>query len=527
MSIRKKLILSYIGMILIPFLLFIATSFLLVTFFFKDAFGPHTHTIWGRNAAGETQQFPGYMSERNKWLDGITLFAEYDPDKLADPAFLQHADQSLQPLDSALAVVRGGRLLFASAALPAEGLAANLESSTAQAGPDGSSQEKGPNGWGGPQLAIGGHSYSVERQPLAFADGSQGAVYFLTDTGRTVRFFRTLVPLLLLALLLAIALTNGLLTALVSRSIIPPLRELKRAAERIKEGELGHELKPGKRDEIGELSDAFEDMRRRLQESVRLQLQYEDNRKELFSSISHDLKTPITAITACAEAMRDGIASAPGMQIKYIDMIHKKAGDMDRLIDELFLFSKLDLHRLPFHFEPVDLRAFLRDCAEDLRLNPQNGGVRVVFAEADGPPVMADADREKLQRVVTNIVDNSLKFMEAGSGAAGAKEIRFTLDAAGNAGQVTVGVRDNGPGIKPEALPHIFERFYREDAARTPGTGGSGLGLAIVKRIVEEHGGRVWAESVPGSGTSIYFTLNRSSGPVREEGGANEAGADH
>ncbi|WP_148927922.1 sensor histidine kinase [Paenibacillus methanolicus] len=315
-------------------------------------------------------------------------------------------------------------------------------------------------------------------------------------------------PIVALSLIGAVVLTNGLLTYFVSRSILRPIKALKQAAEHIKEGDLEHPLQMKKRrDELGRLGSAFEEMRLRLKESIRVQLQVEEDRKELISSISHDLKTPITAITGCADIMRDGIADTPEKQLKYINMIHRKAADMDRMIDELFLFSKLDLKKLPFTFVTVDLTAFLADCAEELRLQSQAGSDRldVVFEHSGGEPAIAMADREKLGRAIMNIVENSLKHMDKPE-----KRLTFKLatdSVEARADMVAVSIADNGPGIEREALPRIFERFYRADEARTSERGGSGLGLAIVKQIIEEHGGRVWAESIVGSGTVISFSL--------------------
>ncbi|WP_241254599.1 HAMP domain-containing sensor histidine kinase [Brevibacillus sp. SYP-B805] len=258
-----------------------------------------------------------------------------------------------------------------------------------------------------------------------------------------------------------------------------------------------------RKDEIGELGAAFEEMRHRLSQSIRLQLQYEENRKELISNISHDLKTPITGIKACIEGIRDGIADTDAKREKYMRMIAKKTEEMDRLIDELLLFSKLDLKRLPFHLEPLDLAAYLRDCVEELRLDPRMEGITITFTGAHDRPVPVMADREKLRRVIMNIMDNSLKYMDKDQ-----KEIRVEL--FDDESEATVRIQDNGPGIESAALPQIFDRFYRADPSRSTATGGSGLGLAIVKQIVEGQGGRVWAESRMGEGTSISFTLPKS-----------------
>jgi signal transduction histidine kinase len=335
-------------------------------------------------------------------------------------------------------------------------------------------------------------------------------VYLLSDLKSFFNEARKFFPLLLLSLLLVIGLTNGFLTFLVSRSFIKPLYMLKHAAEQIKEGNLEQEVELNRKDEIGELGASFEEMRIRLNESIHLQLEYEENRKELISNISHDLKTPITGIKACVQGIQEGIADTAIKQEKYINMIAKKAEDMDHLIDELMLYSKLDLNRLPFHLEPIDLHLFLQDCVEELRLDPRMEEINLTFFVETDKPVPILGDREKLRRVMMNIIGNSLKYMNKVQ-----KEIKVEL--FDDKTKATVHIRDNGPGIESGALSHIFDRFYRADPSRNTETGGSGLGLAIVKQIVEGQGGRVWAESQLGEGTSIYFTLPKTNNEGEQE----------
>lgn len=502
MSIRKKLLISYIAMIVIPVVLFALTVVLLLTVLFRQS-----------NDGGGSPMFHNPM-ERDSWLSGLLFAVEQDPRLWTDARFLAAADRQLDRQATRMVVEKGGTLLYASPQLGADVPLDRLQHYAAEGDPG---RVQGPPWLPRGKLAVGGASYAVDRQAIKFADGSAGAVYWLKDNGRTERFFRTVFPLLFLSMLLAIALTNGLLTSLVSRSIIRPLRMLKQAAEHIKDGDLDQALPPFKKDEIGQLGEAFEEMRLRLKESIALQLQYEENRKEMLSNISHDLKTPIAAISGCVEGLRDGIADTPEKRLKYIDMIHRKISDMDRMIDELLLFSKLDLNRAPFDFERIDLAAFVRDWAAETQADPRFRDVRLRF---DFPPdrtVPATVDREKLGRALANIADNSLKYMDKAD-----KEIRFELLPGKT--ETTLLVRDNGRGIDPEALPHVFERFYRADPSRSPEAGGSGLGLAIVKQIVESHGGRVWAESVPGCGTTIVLTLPNGD---TEEGEALEKDTHH
>jgi signal transduction histidine kinase len=197
----------------------------------------------------------------------------------------------------------------------------------------------------------------------------------------------------------------------------------------------------------------------------------------------------------------DGVANSPEKMERYIRTIYAKTQDLDRLIDDLFLFSKLDLGKLPFNYEKIDIKSFFDDCIEELQLEYEKKGIRLSLQNGTAG-VLAVADREKLKRVVINIFDNAAKYMGRDKGSI---TVRLTEDSDG----ITVAITDSGQGISSEDLPCIFDRFFRTDKSRNSSTGGSGLGLAIARQIIEGHGGRIWAESEVGSGTSIYFTLKR------------------
>ncbi len=305
-----------------------------------------------------------------------------------------------------------------------------------------------------------------------------------------------------IAITLILILTNGLLTYFMSRSIIKPISKLSTAAKKISEGDLEYSVQSDKKDELGDLANTFEQMRLKLREADREQKQYEQNRQELIASISHDLKTPLTSIKGYVKGIQDGVANTPEKLDRYMDTIYRTANDMDGLIDELFLYSKLDLKRETFQFEQVDLYAFFADFIDELAFNlEKEQGTAALSANKENSYVV-EADREKLRRVVMNIIQNSLKYMNQEQ-----KEIQVNLTSESD--RIVVEMKDNGNGIREEDIPYIFQSFYRTDTSRNSATGGSGLGLSIVKKIIQEHGGMVWAESEPGKGTSIYFTLKK------------------
>lgn len=303
-----------------------------------------------------------------------------------------------------------------------------------------------------------------------------------------------------IGMLIILIVTNGLLTYFISKSIIQPIKNLSNAAKKISDGDLDFSVTSDKKDELGELSNTFEKMRLDLKEAKGTQARYEQNRKELIASISHDLKTPLTSIKGYVTGIQDGVANTPEKLERYMKTIYNKANDMDSLIDELFLYSKLDLGRAPFTFEEIDLYPFFTDFIDELNFNMEKG--TAVFLADEGRDYTAKADRDQLKRVVTNIAQNSLKYMDKEH-----KQIHVELTSESD--RVVVKIKDNGNGISKDDLPYIFESFYRTDSSRNSRTGGSGLGLSIVRKIIDEHGGTIWAESQPGEGTSVNFTLKK------------------
>ncbi len=328
-----------------------------------------------------------------------------------------------------------------------------------------------------------------------------GYILFFLLRGNIEDDFELFMTLRLIGMLLVIIITNGLLTYFVSKSIIRPIKKLMNAAEEISNGNLNYKLDvTEKRDELDQLAETFESMRKKLLEAQQLQKTYEENQKELIASISHDLKTPITSIRGYVKGIQDGVANTPEKLDRYMETIDRKAEGMNQLIEELFLYSKLDLESVPFEMEEVDLHAYMEDYAAELQFELEPVGGTVFYEKKQDKSYIVLADREKLKRVVDNIIQNSLKYINKGN-----KEISIYLKS--EAENVIVEIKDNGIGIPEELLSAIFNRFYRIDPSRSLTTGGSGLGLAIVKKIIQGFGGTVWAKSKPGEGTSIFFSL--------------------
>lgn len=288
----------------------------------------------------------------------------------------------------------------------------------------------------------------------------------------------------------------------IYRSIAVPLMKLKKATKNIKEGNLDFVLEVEGNDEFSQLCQDFEEMRKRLKESTEEKILMDKENKELISNISHDLKTPITAVKGYVEGIMDGVADTPEKMDRYVRTIYNKTNEMDHLINELTFYSKIDTNRIPYTFSKLNVEDYFSDCAEELGLEMETRGIELVYANYVEKGVQVIADGEQIRRVIHNIVSNAIKYMEKPRGI-----IQLRVKDVGDFIQVEI--EDNGKGIAAKDLPYIFDRFYSTDVSRNSSKGGSGIGLSIVKKIMEDHGGKVWATSRLGIGTIMYFVLRK------------------
>ena len=321
---------------------------------------------------------------------------------------------------------------------------------------------------------------------------------------------RTMVAQMMLSSAFMLIFIGAALTMWVYRSVLRPLSKLQEATRSIRDGNLDFTLDVEENDEIGLLCQDFEEMRIRLKENAEEKLQYDKESKELISNISHDLKTPITAIKGYVEGIMDGVASSPEKLDKYIRTIYNKANDMDRLIDELMFYSKIDTNKIPYTFTKINVDQYFRDCVEEVGLDMDARGIELGYFNYVDENVVVIADAEQLKRVINNIISNSVKYLDKTKGI-----INIRIKDVGDFVQIEI--EDNGRGIAAKDLSNIFDRFYRTDASRNSAQGGSGIGLSIVRKIIEDHGGRIWATSKEGIGTEIHFVLRKYQEVVQDE----------
>lgn len=340
----------------------------------------------------------------------------------------------------------------------------------------------------------------VKQLDFLFPDGSKGSVFVVTKVNTLIS--RHLLIDMFVAIFLILVFTSVMLTCWIRKGVFNPVDNLNVAMRKIKEGNFEYALQTDAKGEIGDLYRNYEDMRLRLKESTEENSENEKQNRELVSNISHDLKTPITAIKGYVEGIMDGVADTPEKMDKYIKTIYNKANDMERLINELTYYSGIDNNRIPYNFHRINVSDYFGDCVEEVGLDLEQKNIELNYSNLVKADTVVIADPEQMKKVINNIISNSVKYIDKPHGVI---DIRL-LDEMDS---IRVEIEDNGKGIAQKDLPKIFERFYRTDASRNSAQGGSGIGLSIVKKIIEDHGGYIWATSKEEEGTCIHFVLRK------------------
>lgn len=346
-------------------------------------------------------------------------------------------------------------------------------------------------------------SFYLCNQVSYTVDGRQVDIYMLTYYGNYMARFRGTVMGYSILMILIVLFISGVAAILVYQQFVNPLVKLKEAAERMGSGNLDDKIDFGDNrvDEVGELCESFENMRQRMSDFAKAKMQYEDENRQLISNISHDLRTPITTIKGYVEGIMDGVADTPEKQERYLKMIYSKANEMDSLINELSLYTNINNNAIPYEFHRVSVKDYFDDCMEEVYTTLLSNHMTLTYKNYCDDDVKVIVDPDQLKRVINNIITNAIKYTDKDYG-------QVDINIYDNDAEVKVSISDNGRGIDSDSLPHIFDRMYRADSARQS-RGGSGLGLAICKKIVEEHGGNIYATSQLGTGTTIVFTLKK------------------
>lgn len=477
MNIKKRLIISNTITVIIPFIIVFIAALGFVSLSSKTFYADINYN-----------NFKSTMTIKSELLTSIESVSRLTPENMEDPKYQGYIYEKLALINGEMVITKGNKTIFASKELTNIDIEKCME------------QEKSKKL--NKPILIDNISYAVECTQLNFQDESKGMVILLAPV-RDHRMLNYAIIALIVIFIISFIGVNAFMSYLYSTRIIKPITSLKQALLEIGSGDLNFEIIEEGDKEIQELCAEFERMRIQLKDSVQAKMKYDDNRKVLISSISHDLKTPITSIKGYVEGILDGIANTPEKQELYLKTIYSKAEQIDGMIDDLLLYSKLDLNQIPFNYERTDIVSYFDYCISECSIELQKFNITLTLENNLKAVRTVLVDRERFRRVIVNIIDNSRKYMDKANG-----QIRILLRETKSS--IIVEIRDNGAGIKKEDTNKIFNRFYRADAARTE-TNGSGLGLAIAKQIVEGHKGKIWAVSHGDEGTSIIISLAKIS----------------
>lgn len=286
---------------------------------------------------------------------------------------------------------------------------------------------------------------------------------------------------------------------ILSDFLLMPLKELNYAAERIGTGDFDFKIRYNKDNEFGKLCREFDDMKDKLYMTSSKQRIYENSRKELIASITHDLKTPLTSIIGYVEGLQDGVVTNPETIENYLKVIHDKSQRLDHLIDDLFTFTQLELEKFTVNVTESSMESILTEYSTTKMREYQSNKKIDFIVEEPIHEAILNVDEFRIGQVLENLISNAEKYTSS--------YIKFytSIDDM----HYNIFVEDDGIGIAEEDLPFIFDYFYQCDKARETKRKGTGLGLAICKQLVEAHKGRIYVRSILGEGTVFKISLKR------------------
>ncbi|KAF9119985.1 hypothetical protein BGX30_003470 [Mortierella sp. GBA39] len=277
------------------------------------------------------------------------------------------------------------------------------------------------------------------------------------------------------------------------RFLLKPLEKMSRAARQIASGDWEVRLPKSRITEIAEVGDGFDVMVKGLRTSYQKQVKLEEERRFVISAVAHDLRTPLFALRGYLDGLEQGIAQTPEKISKYVAVCKEKSAQLDRLVEDLFTFTKMEYWDRPLNKAPIDLPVVLQQSIDSL--SPSAGHKSIVINSHLAADCIVSGDAHLLERALSNLLDNAVRHTPPGG----------TIDVRCNKkeGEIAFVIEDSGPGFTAEELERVFEPLYRGEASRNRSTGGSGLGLTISQRIIRQHGGELTASNDPEGGARL------------------------
>lgn len=477
-SLRTKLVLSYLGVTLGAILLMVIVVAIAVPNYFYN--WQITQLRWEAQAYAQ-QIGQGYQQNGNSW-DALWRF----------------------PKNLIVADARG--IVYTTPILPySSSVDHTIYQAMIQALKGQEAQGRLNNDTSTPDVNDGIYSFTsglYVSEPIKVNNQIIGAVMLIQPdrfAGFTTTSFLANVDLILLITGVGLALIVIAFSLFMARRLTRPLVSLTNAAESMKAGNYAQRVEePTSMDELGMLALTFNSMADKIAADVHELIEQEQLRRDMIANIAHDLVTPLTAIQGYSEAIADDVISAPEERQETAQLIGREVQRLRRLVSDMQNMTSLEAGRVHLEMAPLNIHDLVTETLAVIAPECEQAEIKLHNAiDPALPPALADSDR--VTQVLLNLLDNARRHTPVGG--------QITLGARAEGTHLIVWVSDTGVGINQQDLPYIFERFYRVDRSRAATGGGSGLGLAIIKAIIVAHGGSVWAQSSPGKGTSIFFTL--------------------
>ncbi|MFB4158988.1 sensor histidine kinase [Geomicrobium sp. JSM 1781026] len=475
MSIRMKLILSYLIITILPIMLFVGFLHLVFHIFFDQLEEVKSFYNFNDNEAVEEFIFQDIVVI----AEGLQVMKELDEQQVL--RYMDHAQERLAQRQIGIFIESNDG--FHASTIMNHDLQSHLLHESFQS-------ENLSNGY-----------YEGEEQAWIFLASQEEnlSITLALNITPVQNLFKSILPTIIMGSIGLFLLISISLTIFMSRHFSVPLKTLAHSAKNIESGNYNHPITLHRQDEIGQLGTSFEKMRHSLKRSMHEQMKYKQNRKELLSNLSHDLKTPITSIMGHAQGMLDGVMVTKDRQEDYARVIYNKSKHLNHLIDELSLYSQLELEQIPFQFEKVHVNDYIQDIFEGFKLEYEE--IKwTLLNECSHGNIQIWADRMQLFRVFENLLNNSIKYMDKAD-----QTIHIHVKKIEN--EIQIVIEDNGRGMTEYEVTKAFDRLYRADSSRDQQTGGSGIGLAIVRQIVNAHNGKISINSKKGEGTRVQFCI--------------------
>lgn len=440
-----------------------------------------------------------YDVATDKYFDEIKDKAKNDPEGLIDADYLAKVNKELSNYASYIIIKADNVITFIG-----DADSYNLLDKSTFSVQEGTSYSKDYSTY------IGGENpIMIKCTQIIFEEEEIGHAYIITDVRKTIQESTLFIETSILMIFVTILLTSIIIMIIIGRQYIMPLQKLERTLVKIAQGNYKEPVIVCGTQEIQNMAQTVGAIKNSLQKQKQMYIDQEQEMRDVISNISHDLKTPITSIKGYAEGLRDGIANTEEKRMQYRKIIVQKANEMDKLLNELTLYSEVHMKHMLYDFQVLNVKDYFDDCVEEFKSDLEQQGISLVYANYAGDNTEILGDPAQLSRVKHNIINNSVKYMDKKRGV-------IIISVAEDKDNVIIKFEDNGSGINQDELLRIFDRFYRTDKSRNSDTGGSGIGLSIAKDIIEEHKGEIWATSKEGVGTIMHISLPKVTGDKNE-----------